>query len=58
MGQPAPDPTHSANFGIKLQEKTRSVGVDCELVYPGAPDVKHPQIADYLIARLKAPSRN
>lgn len=58
VGRPASDPTHSANFGIKLQEKVRSVGVDCELVYPGAPDVKHPQIADYLIARLKAPSRN
>ena len=58
LGQPAPDPTHTANFGVKLQEKARSVGVDCELVYPGAPDVKYPQIADYLIARLKAPSKN
>ncbi|HWA09795.1 MAG TPA: alpha/beta hydrolase [Opitutaceae bacterium] len=54
LGQPAPDPTHTANFGVKLQEKARSVGVDCELVYPGAPDVKHPQIADYLIDKLKA----
>jgi len=58
LGKPAPDPTHTANFGVKLQEKARSVGVDCELVYPGAPDVKHPQITDYLIEKLKAPSRN
>jgi acetyl esterase/lipase len=52
LGQPEKDPTHSANFGVKLQEKARSAGLDCELVYPGAPDVKHPTIADYLIDRL------
>jgi acetyl esterase/lipase len=54
IGQPQKDPTHTANFGVKLQEKLRSVGVESELVYPGAPDVRHPQIADFLIARLKA----
>jgi len=27
----------------------------CELVYPGAPDVKHPKIEDYIIETLKAP---
>lgn len=47
------DPTHSANFGVKLQEHLKATGVACELVYPGAPDVKHPRITDYLIARLK-----
>jgi hypothetical protein len=52
LGQPEKDPTHSANFGVKLQEKARAAGLDCELVYPGAPDVKHPTIADYLIDRL------
>lgn len=57
LGEPAKDPTHTANFGVKLQEKLRRVGVACELVYPGAPDVKHPQIADYLLAKLKASSR-
>ncbi len=53
LGQPQKDPTHSANFGVKLQEKCKSAGVDCELVYPAAPDVKHAQIHDYLIAKLK-----
>ena len=57
LGQDQKDPTHTANFGVKLQEKLRSVGVANELVYPGAPDVKHPDIADYLIAQLKAPSK-
>lgn len=54
MGQEQKDPTHTANFGVKLQEKLQSVGVKCELVYPGAPDVKHPQVQDYLIDTLKA----
>ncbi len=58
MGQPEKDPTHTANFGVKLQEKARSVGVDCELSYPGAPDVKHPLIVDYLIDRLKAAGKH
>ena len=55
LGEEQKDPTHTANFGVKLQEKLRATGIDCELVYPGAPDVKHPQIHDYLIGRLKAP---
>jgi acetyl esterase/lipase len=53
LGQPAQDPTHSANFGVKLQEKLKSAGVECELVYPGAPNVKHRTAPEYLIARLK-----
>jgi len=56
MGQDQKDPTHTANFGVKLQEKLQSVGVPCELVYPGAAGVKHPQFGAYLIDRLKAPA--
>jgi len=55
LGQAQKDPTHTANFGVKLQERLRGVGVDCELVYPGAAGVRHPEIADYLIARLTSP---
>jgi acetyl esterase/lipase len=54
MGQEQKDPTHTANFGVKLQEKCKSAGVECELVYPGAPDVKHATVQDYLIESLKA----
>jgi acetyl esterase/lipase len=54
LGQEQKDPTHSANFGVKLQEKCKSVGVPCELVYPGAPDVKHPTVLDYLLDKLKS----
>lgn len=55
LGQDQKDPTHTSNFGVKLQEKVRSVGVECELVYPGAPEVKHATVQDYLIEKLKAP---
>lgn len=54
LGEEQKDPTHTANFGVKLAEKLKSAGVECELVYPGAPDVKHSRVQDYLIERLKA----
>ncbi len=53
LGQEQKDPTHTANYGVKLQEKLRSLGVECELVYPGAPDVKHHGTDGYLIEKLK-----
>ncbi|MDO8545205.1 MAG: alpha/beta hydrolase [Opitutaceae bacterium] len=56
LGQDQKDPTHTSNFGVKLEEKLREHRVPCELVYPGASDVKHPQIHDYLITTLKAPA--
>jgi acetyl esterase/lipase len=54
LGQDQKDPTHSANFGVKLQERLDEVGVPCELFYPGAPKVQHASITDYLIAKLTA----
>jgi hypothetical protein len=56
LGQPEKDPTHTANFGVKLQQHCQSKGVDCELVYPNAPDVKHATTTEYLIWKLKAKS--
>ena len=53
LGQEQKDPTHTANFGVKLQEKCRSVGVECHLIYPGATDVKYHSIGEFLIAKLK-----
>jgi len=52
MGKAQKDPTHTANFGAKLQEKCRSVGVPCELAYPGAPDVAHSTAQKFLIEKL------
>ena len=55
LGEDQKDPTHTANFGVKLQEKCGSAGVACELVYKGATDVKHTTISDFLVAKLKSP---
>lgn len=54
IGQVQKDPTHTANFGVKLEEKLKSVGVPCELVYPGAPGVIHANSQAYLLVRLNA----
>jgi len=53
IGQVQKDPTHTSNYGVKLQEHCREIGDECELVYPGAPDVKHKSIAEFLIETLR-----
>ena len=55
LGKDEKDPTHTANFGVKLQEHCKSIGVPCELWYPGATDAPHQTSKDYLIAKLKEP---
>ena len=54
LGQEVKNPSHTANFGVKLQERCRSLGVACELMYPGSTTAKHATAQDYLIATLKA----
>jgi arylsulfatase A-like enzyme/acetyl esterase/lipase len=49
LGKPEKDPTHTANFGVKLAERLAEAGVGCELVYPGAPDARHASAPEYLI---------
>lgn len=48
------DPTHSAIFGVHLQKKCTELNVPCETVYPGAKNIKHPTVTDYLINELKS----
>lgn len=55
LGKDQRDPTHTSNFGVKLQEKLASVNVPCDLVYPGADDVKYATVVEYLIAKLTSP---
>ena len=52
IGKAQGDPVHTSNFGAKLQEKCKSLGVPCELIYPGAPDVKHKNPREFLIEQL------
>ena len=51
LGKEQEDPTHTANFGVKLAQKLAGLGRECELVYPGAADVRHPGILDFLLAQ-------
>jgi hypothetical protein len=54
IGDEQRDPTHTSNFGVKLQEHCQATGIDCQLVYPEAPNVQFPTPTEYLIATLKA----
>ena len=53
IGKDQKDPTHTSNFGVKLQEHCKTNGVVCELVYPGLPKVKHANSTAFLISQLK-----
>ncbi len=53
LGQEQKDPTHTANFGVKLQEHCKANGVTAELYYPGVTDVKAKTTNEYLISKLK-----
>jgi acetyl esterase/lipase len=53
VGEKQDDPTHSAVMGLKLEEKLKSVGVECILVYPGHPHEKYKNSGEFLMDRLK-----
>jgi acetyl esterase/lipase len=53
VGEKQVDPTHSAVMGVKLEEKLKSVGVECVLNYPGHIDSRYKTAAQFLIAHLK-----
>ena len=57
LGEPYKDPPHSANFGAGLVEKLKTLGVNYEFNYPGAPGVKHPNIFDFITENLKNPEK-
>ncbi len=49
LGQEQKDPTHSANFGVKLKEHCEASGVVCELFHPGAPGEPTASILEYIL---------
>ncbi|MBT3637610.1 MAG: carboxylesterase family protein [Opitutae bacterium] len=53
LGKEQRDPTHTSNFGVKLQEYCKSKGVGCELVYPGAPGIRYKSPTEFLISKLR-----
>ncbi|MDO8970973.1 MAG: family 43 glycosylhydrolase, partial [Saprospiraceae bacterium] len=57
MGKEQEDPTHTANFGIGLQQRCRELGVECMVFYPGMPGESYTGFTtkhstDYLIEKL------
>jgi acetyl esterase/lipase len=52
VGQEGPDPTHSAIYGVKLEEKAKEVGAEVILAYPGHESEKYPTVQEFLIAQL------
>ncbi|MEP3212767.1 MAG: alpha/beta hydrolase [Luteolibacter sp.] len=53
LGPKENDPTHSANFGVKLKEHCDANQVKCDLVYPGAPHVTDATASDYIKSYLR-----
>ena len=53
IGEAQRDPTHTSNFGLKLQEHCQANGVPCELYYPNGPETKHQDTTSFLITHLQ-----
>ncbi len=53
VGTKQKDATHSGVMGIKLEERLKTVGVDCVLVHQDRTHPKYKSAADFLIERLK-----
>ena len=57
LGKPQKDPTHTSNFGVKLQEHCLATGTKCVLVHPGATSAQYPTPTDFLIQSLTPQKR-
>ena len=57
IGKEEKDPTHTANFGAKLQERARAVGGQCDLhFFPEVPTKIPATVQSFLIEKLTAPA--
>jgi acetyl esterase/lipase len=52
IGKEQKDPTHTSNFGVKLQEHCIAKKVKCELYYPNGPKTTHTDTTAFLISQL------
>ncbi|MBX2852281.1 MAG: alpha/beta hydrolase [Phycisphaeraceae bacterium] len=53
IGEKQKDPTHTANFGVKLQEQLKAKGVPSLMYYPGIKTATYKSTTDFLIDQLK-----
>lgn len=56
VGQQEADPTHSAMYGLALQQKLVPMGVEVVLAYPGQADTEYGSPVRFLIGKLKPES--
>lgn len=54
IGQREADPTHSAMYGVALQDKLQPLGVEVVVSYPGQADTKYGSPNRFLIEKLKS----
>jgi acetyl esterase/lipase len=52
MGKNQKDPTHSANFGIGLQQRCKDLGIECDVIYPDQKKTNQENPTEYLIKVL------
>ncbi len=52
-GEAQKDPTHSAIFGLMLEERIKPLGVEIIVTYPARPAGAYKNATDYFIGRLK-----
>jgi acetyl esterase/lipase len=52
MGKNQKDPTHSANFGIGLQQHCKELGIGCDVIYPDKAKTKQKTPTECLIKML------
>ena len=57
LGKKRKDPTHTANFGLPLQQKMRAAGLECHLMHPGVTEPIPTDPLAFLIAKLKSKAR-
>lgn len=53
IGEKQKDPTHTANFGVKLQEQLKAKGVPSLMYYPGIETATYKSTTEFLIAQLR-----
>ena len=55
LGQEQKSGPHGSNLGVEFTAKCRSLGIECEFIYPGATEVKYKALMQFLTAKLKSP---
>ena len=54
LGKDEKDPTHTSNFGVKLQERVRAAGGQCDFHYfPDAPVKVPATVQEFLVKKLR-----